>query len=85
MMPRGNMYQAKRPSRKKHSTLAPPSLESLRKRLKWKNKSMISAMEAVKKGTSINRASEEHGVPRATLQDQVLGNVQHGRRPGQKP
>ena len=30
---------------------------------------MISAMEAVKKGSSIIRAAEEYAVPRMTLQD----------------
>ena len=52
--------QAKTPSRKKkRSTSAPPTLESPRKRLKWKNESMIGAMEAVKRGISVKRAAEE--------------------------
>ena len=42
-------------------------------------------MEAVKRGSSIKRAAEEHGVPRMTLQDRVLGRVVHGKKPGQKP
>ena len=46
---------------------------------------MISAMEAVKRGSSIKRAAEEHGVPRMTLQDRVLGHVKHGKKPGQQP
>ena len=46
---------------------------------------MLNALEAVKKGSSIKRAAEEYGVPRTTLQDRVLGNVEHGKKPGQQP
>ena len=46
---------------------------------------MINAMEGVKKGSSIKRASEEYAVPRTTLQDCVLGNVEHGKKPGPEP
>ena len=77
--------QRKRSRRKKRCSSAPPTLESPRKRLKWKNESMVSAMEAVKRGSSIKRAAEEHGVPRMMLQDRVLGNVEHGKKPGQQP
>ena len=63
-MPRG-----KRTRRKKCSPSAPPSLELPRKRKKWSNESMINAMEAVKKGSSIKRAAEEYAVLRTTLQD----------------
>ena len=42
-------------------------------------------MEAVKKGSSIKRAAEEYAVPRTTLQDRVLGNVEHGKKPGPEP
>ena len=45
---------------------------------------MLNALEVVKKGSSIKRAAEEYGVPRSTLQDQVLGNVEHGKKPGQQ-
>ena len=69
--------QRKRSRRKKHSYSAPPTLQSPKKRLKWTNESMISGVEAVKRGSSIKRAAEEHGVPRMTLQDQVLGYVEH--------
>ena len=64
-MPRG-----KRTRKKKHSSLVPPNLESprKRKRKKWSNESLINAMEAVKKGSSIKRAAEEYVVPRTTLQ-----------------
>ena len=43
---------------------------------------MINAMETVKKGSSIKRAAEEYAVPRTTLQDRVLGNVEHEKKPG---
>ena len=53
--------------------------------MKWRNESMLNALEAVKKGSSIKRAAEEYGVPRTTLQDRVLGNVEHGKKPDQQP
>ena len=46
---------------------------------------MLNALEAVKKGSSIKRAAEEYGVPRTTLQDRVLGNVEHRKKLGQQP
>ena len=46
---------------------------------------MVAAMEAVKGGCSMKRAAEEHGVPRTTLQDRILGNVTHGVKPGTVP
>ena len=46
---------------------------------------MLNALKVVKKGSSIKRAAEEYGIPRTTLQDQVLGNVEHGKKPGQQP
>ena len=45
---------------------------------------MIGAMKAVAEGTSISGAAREHGVPRTTLQDRVLGKVTHGTKPGPK-
>ena len=45
---------------------------------------MIGAMKAVAEGTSITGAAREHGVPRTTLQDRVLGKVTHGTKPGPK-
>ena len=33
----------------------------------------------------MKRATEEHGVSRMNLQDQVLGNVEQGKKPGQQP
>ena len=63
-MPRG-----KRTRSKKRSFSVPPNLESPRKLKKWRNESMINAVEAVKKGSSIKRAAEKYAVPRMTLQD----------------
>ena len=63
-MPRG-----KKTRRNKRASSAPPCFESPRKQMKWRNESMLNALEAVKKGSSIKRAAEEYGVPRTTLQD----------------
>ena len=79
-MPRG-----KRTRRKKRSYLVPPNLESPRKRKKWSNESMINAMEAMKKGSNIKRAAKEYAVPRTSLQDRILENVKHGKKPGPEP
>ena len=46
---------------------------------------MINAIEAVKKGCSIKRAAEEHGVPRSTLHDRITGRIIHGKKPGPEP
>ena len=46
---------------------------------------MLNTLEAVKKGSSSKRGAGEYGVPRTTLQDRVLGNVEHGKKPGQQP
>jgi len=46
---------------------------------------MLNPMDAVKKGSSIKRAAEEHGVPRTSLQDHVLGKVEHVKKPGPQP
>ena len=54
------------------------------KRRQWSEESMIGAMKAVAEGTSISGAAREHGVPRTTLQDRVLGKVTHGTKPGPK-
>ena len=43
---------------------------------------MVAAMEVVKEGINVKRAAEEHSVPRMILQDQVLGRVKHGSKPG---
>ena len=45
---------------------------------------MSNASEVVKKVSSIKRAAEEYRVPKTTLQDQVLGNDEHGKKPGQQ-
>ena len=46
---------------------------------------MINSMKAVKKGSNIERTAEEYAVPRTTLQDCILGNVEHGKKPGPEP
>ena len=43
---------------------------------------MASAIEAVKGGMSVLRASTLYDVPRTTLQDRVKGRVKHGNKPG---
>ena len=43
---------------------------------------MLAAITAVKEGTAILRAAKEHGVPRSTLQDRILGKTVHGTKPG---
>ena len=64
VMPRSRK-QKKSNRRKRHSTSAPPCLQSLQKRLKWNNASMVAAMEEVKKGCiSVKRVSEQYDVPR---------------------
>jgi len=46
---------------------------------------MVAAMEEVKKGCiSVKRASEQYDVSRTTLQDRLVGRVQHGVKPGPK-
>ena len=42
-------------------------------------------MDAVKRGSSVKRAAEQHGVPRTTLRDRISGHVQHGKKPGPEP
>ena len=46
---------------------------------------MVRAMDTVKQGSSVKRAAEQHGVPRATLHDRISGHVQHGKKPGPEP
>jgi len=59
---------------------------SPRKRLKWTNQSMVSAMKAVVEGcSSVNKAAREYGVSRTTLQDRITGRVIHGTKSGPKP
>ena len=54
------------------------------KRKQWSNKSMLAAMEMVKRGQSVLRAAKLHGVSRTTLQGRVKGKVVHGTTPGPK-
>ena len=51
------------------------------KRLKWSAEAMANAMNAVKDGSSISSAARLNNVPRTTLQDRMLGNVEHGAKP----
>ena len=46
---------------------------------------MVAAMTAVKGGSHIKRAAEEHGVPVSTLRDRISGRVVHGTKPGPEP
>ena len=46
---------------------------------------MTGAMSAVRNGTTIRWAEEEHGVPPSTLRDRIRGRVVHGTKPGPKP
>ena len=46
---------------------------------------MIRAMDAVKQGSSVKRAAEQHGVPRTMLRDRISGHAQHGNIPGPEP
>ena len=50
------------------------------KRIQWSEESMTGAIKAVVKGSSISGAAREHGVPRTTLQDRVLGKVTHSTK-----
>ncbi len=68
---------------------APPIMRSPvrpKKRKQWSEDSMKAAIKAVQDGlTSINRAADEHGVPRTTLKDRLSGRVVHGTNPGPRP
>lgn len=46
---------------------------------------MNAALGAVKGGVPVVRAARLHGVPRATLQDRLLGKLTHDTKPGPKP
>ena len=46
---------------------------------------MDKAIEAVKEGSSIQRAAIAHGIPRQTLHDRISGRVKHRTNPGPKP
>ena len=76
-----------RPRGRPRSQSAPAVLHSphKKKRKQWSNESMLLAMEAVKNGTPIQRATRLHGVPRTTLRDRASGRVKHGKKPGPTP
>ena len=46
---------------------------------------MLAAIKAVQEGQPIYTSAREHGVPRTTLQDRILGKVKHGAKPGPAP
>ncbi len=68
---------------------APPIMRSPvrpNKRKQWSEDAMKAAIKAVQDGlTSINRAADEHGVPRTTLKDSLSGRVAQGTNPGPRP
>ena len=58
-------------------------LQSPKKRLRWINECTVRAIDAVKQGSSVKRAAEQHGVPRTMpLRDHISGHVQHEKKPG---
>ena len=77
----------KRPKRQPRSSSAPAILKSpaKKKRKQWSEVSMVAALEAVKKGMTINKAAAQHGVPRTTLQHRVRGKVVYGVNPRPRP
>lgn len=74
-------------TRRKRSSSAPAVLRPRKpsKRKCWDEDQMLAAMSAVKGGSHIKRAAEEHGVPVSTLRDRISGRVVHGTKPGPKP
>ena len=46
---------------------------------------MNGAIEAVKKGSSIQKAAVVYGMPQKTLHDQTSGRVKHGTNSGPQP
>ena len=68
--------------------LPPPTSKSpikKKKRKQWTEESMVAAIIAARNGTAVLLAANEHGVPRNTLQDRILGKVVHGTNPGPRP
>ena len=54
-----------------------------KKRKKWGDEDMVSAMNAVeKKEMTIYSAAARFSVPRKTLDDRMKGHVKHGTNPG---
>ena len=74
-------------TRRKRSASAPAVLCNRKpsKRKCWAEDQMVAAMNAVKGGSHIKRAAEEHGVPVTTLRDRISGRVVHGTKPGPRP
>lgn len=51
----------------------------------WDNVSLMNAMAAVEKGTSVRKAAEMYRVPRSTLHDHVTGKIAYGAKSGPHP
>ena len=55
------------------------------KRKQRSEQSILAAIKAVQEGQPIYTSAREHGVPRTTLQDRILGKITHGAKPGPVP
>ena len=62
-----------------------PRTPTKKKRKQYSQESLSAALEAVKEGMPVRRASVSFGVPRSTLQDRINGRVIHGTNPGPQP
>ena len=60
-------------------------IRSPKKRKKWTQEQMASAIEAVKSGSGINRAALNHGIPPTSLKNRLSGHVKDGTLPGPRP
>jgi len=53
-----------------------------KKQKQWSEQSMLAAIKAIEEGLPIYTSVREHGIPRTTLQDRILGKVKHGAKSG---
>ena len=52
----------------------------------WKNEEMVAAMNAVKTNEmTLPRAATCFHLPRMTLDDRIMGHVEHSSKPGRNP
>lgn len=74
----------KTPASKKQRKSSEETIQGRPKKYKnWSDVSMAGAMQAVIEGRmGVNRAAEEHGVPKTTLKDRLAGRVEHGCKSG---
>ena len=81
------MPSSKKKTTRIRSVMSPAKKSPMRskKRKQWSEQSMLAAIKAVQEGLPIYTSAREHGVPRTTLQDRILGNVKHGNNPGRDP